>query len=444
MRATVLLLSSLIVTSSGSLGCLGAPDMGEPAPKNGQGEASHNQGAHDHNEQAQFDDAGESCGGSVFDEKYSDGHLWKGEATPILPPGQWDWEPSDNDLANWRNFEENVGSFKLLHDAADQPAGWALLGVAPNAVDFAGPAAYFDGSDGRDVINLGPTGKIHSMTGRLGDGPDVLVFNESWSLDFSTSSGAGGAACDDDIIVAGCGENADGSFDIETTSIHAGSGDDLLFVRDAERSGFDAGNLGGDTSALDPDDGDDIAIFRGNMLDFRFFGGRGDDTAVWYVDEVKQESEWLGPNFFGGGGDGEALWGDAGVDRLVLVIPESTQVIADGATQPGQLLVRVLKDYKNDVQWDGPTASDPKARYCVTCGVGPLGRKTVTLEYRSADGKIHTGYFWVTAFEEIQIGVGAGAKVYSLDDVAGAVTLDAGLVPFTPPVPDPAHCAAKN
>ena len=47
---------------------------------------------------------------------------------------------------------------------------------------------------------------------------------------------------------------------------------------------FDAGNLGGNTSKLDPEDGDDTAVFRGTMLDFRFFGGAGDDTAVWFVD----------------------------------------------------------------------------------------------------------------------------------------------------------------
>jgi hypothetical protein len=234
--------------------------------------------------------------------------------------------------------------------------------------------------------------------------------------------------------------NADSSFDIATSSIHTGAGDDLLFIRDAERSGFDAGNLGGDTSKLDPEDGDDIAVLRGNMFDFRFFGGAGDDTAVWYIDEVKQDSAWLGPNFFGGGGSGQALWGDPGTDRLVLVIPESTEIISSGATQPGQLLVRVVNGYKSQPEWDAPTMNDPKARYCVTCGVSPAGEKTITLEYRSANGEINTGYFWVTAFEELQIGVGPGAQVYSIDDVAGTVTLDPALDAVDPPALDAAYC----
>jgi hypothetical protein len=440
MRTTILVLSSLIGMSVLSLGCSGDPGADEPGSSESEREANPCDEAP---EAAQGPGGGACCATTVFDDKYADGHAWKGNPTPILPPGQWDWDPSNHDLANWKNFQTNVGTFELLTDIENNAFGWKLLGIARNAVDFAGPAAYFEGSSGRDIVNLGSQGRIHSMSGSLGAGPDVLVYNESWSLDFSTSSGGGSAACDDDIVVAGCDENADGSFDIETSSIHTGAGDDLLFIRDAERSGFDAGNLGGDTSALDPEDGDDTAVFRGNMLDFRFFGGAGNDTAVWYVDEVKQENDWLGPNFFGGGGAGAALWGDPGVDRLVLVIPDTTEVISKGATKPGQLLVRILKGYKNQVQWDGLMEDDPKAKYCVTCGTSPAGEKTITLEYRSADGSINTGYFWVTAFEELQLGIGAGARVYSLDDVTGSVTLNPALTPTAPPALDPAYCAAN-
>jgi hypothetical protein len=435
-----------------SLGCIGDPELDAHAA----GESESEVGLYETNSETNSDAnpkpntnstsaavGSESCAANVFDAKYGDGHLYNAKPTPILPPGQWDWKPSDNDLANWKNFENNIGAFDLLEDGAGAPLGWELLGHAPNAIDFAGPAAYFKGSAGGDIVNLGPQGKIHSMSGGLGAGADLLVFNKSWSLDFSTSSDQGGLACDNDVVVAGCDTNADASFDIATTSIHTGSGSDVLFVRDAKTSAFDGGNLGGITSALDPDDGDDIAVFRGNMLDFRFFGGAGDDTAVWYVDEVKQASAWLGPNFFGGGGAGAALWSDAGTDRLVLVIPTNTQLISSGATQPGQLLVRVVNNYPNQPQWDAPTANDPKAKYCVTCGVGPAGKKTITLEYRSANGSVNTGYFWLTAFEELQIGVGAGAKVYSINDVAGTVTLDAGLTPTVPPALDPAYCAAK-
>ena len=446
MHAKILALSSIIVLSGLSLGCIGDPDSDEAAGNEGTSEVNVYEADPANQEPGAAPGApgSESCAASVFDAKYGDGHTYDGKATPILPPGQWDWKPSDNDLANWKNFEKNVGAFELLTGAKGEPSGWELAAIAPDAVDFAGPAAYFQGSAGRDIVNLGAQGKIHSMSGRLGAGADVLVFNESWSLDFSTSSDEGGAACDNDVVVAGCDTNSDSSFDIATTSIHTGAGADLLFVRDAKTSGFDGGNLGGNTSALDPKDGDDIAVFRGNMLDFRFFGGTGDDTAVWYVDDVNQASAWLGPNFFGGGGAGDALWGDTGTDRLVLAIPEGTELISSGATQPGQLLVKLVKDYKDQPQWDAPTANDPKARYCVTCGVSPAGERTVTLEYRSADGSVNTGYFWVTAFEELQIGVGPGAKVYSLDDVAGSVTLAPGLEPTVPPALDPAYCAAKG
>lgn len=450
MRTTILILSSIIGFSALTLGCIGDPEGGEPVQGEGRSgvgvyeeeNSAGVEGSEDSEESPEAPEAGEICTVSVFDAKYGDGHEWKGKPTPILPPGQWDWKPSDNDLANWKNFEKNIGAFELLMDASSGPAGWELLGNSLNAVDFAGPAAYFHGSEGRDIVNLGPQGKIHSMSGGLGAGPDVLVFNESWSLDYSTSSA--GAACDDDIVVAGCDENADSSFDIATTSIHAGAGADLFFVRDAKASGFDGGNLDGNTSALDPEDGDDIAVFRGNMLDFRFFGGAGNDTAIWYVDEVNQSTPWLGPNFFGGGGAGSALWSDSGTDRLVLVIPTDTELISSGATQPGQLLVRILNGYEAQPEWDGPTVGDPKAKYCITCGVSPAGEKTITIEYRSADGGVNTGYFWVTAFEELQIGIGAGAQVYSIDDVAGTVTLDPSLEKTTPPALDPAYCASKG
>ncbi len=66
----------------------------------------------------------------------------------------------------------------------------------------------------------------------------------------------------------------------------------------------------------------------------------------------------------------------------------------------------------------------------------------MTLEYRSKDDKIRTGYFYVTAFEELQIGVGAGAAVYTLDDKNGKFSRDLGASPFTPPALDPSYCAA--
>jgi hypothetical protein len=82
---------------------------------------------------------------------------------------------------------------------------------------------------------------------------------------------------------------------------------------------------------------------------------------------------------------------------------------------------------------DEPTQSDPYARYCVECGTGPGGRKTIIIEYVSADESIQTGYFFVTAFEELQLGIGAEARVYSLDDITGLATLQPDATPFDPP-----------
>lgn len=379
----------------------------------------------------------------LFDNKYYDGHVENGEATPILPPGRWDWKEKDDDLANWKNFRRKIGGMNLLKDDGGEPYGWELAPEDPGRVDYTGSGEYFEGSSGVDLLNLGRRGRLHGMSGSLKGGPDRLVFNEAWSLDFSTSSADCDPQWDDDIVVAGCDVNPNSSFDIRSVSIHTGRGSDLLFVRDAERAGFDAGNLGGQTFGLDREDGDDVAVFRGNMRDFRFYGGGGDDTAVWYVDEVKQNSPWLGPNFFGGGGSGEALWGDCGTDRLVLVIPIDTEIVTKTPTKPGQLFVGIVPNYSDEVQWDGPTKNDPDGGYCITCGRSPDGRRTMTFEYVSKDKKIRTGYFYVTAFEELQIGLGPGARLYAIDDKNGALKLATGLTPFEPPELNPAYCAGS-
>jgi hypothetical protein len=57
----------------------------------------------------------------------------------------------------------------------------------------------------------------------------------------------------------------------------------------------------------------------------------------------------------------------------------------------------------------------------------------VILEYVSADGAVETGYFYATAFERLQVGVGAGARVFEIDDVAGTVTELTGEAAYAPP-----------
>ena len=201
---------------------------------------------------------------------------------------------------------------------------------------------------------------------------------------------------------------------------------------------MDLGNgAHGRTDTLDPTDGDDLVVLRGNTHDFRVFGGRGNDTAVWYVDDNVQTTTWLGPNFFGGGGDGAALWDDPGRDRLVLVVDPETPLVTQTPTPPGSVLVRTTS---GDLIPDEPTQHDPFARYCVECGTGPGGRKTVIVEYVSADDTIQTGYFFVTAFEELQLGVGEGARVFELDDVTGAATLITTAEPTVPPDWPAARC----
>ncbi|MFH1437986.1 MAG: hypothetical protein ABIJ56_19920 [Pseudomonadota bacterium] len=369
----------------------------------------------------------------LLDNEYFDGHPDNhGNPTPVLPPGEWDWNDGDNDLANWRNFDANLGHFDMLEDGGGNHYGWRLAANEPGACDYSGPAAYFEGSSGTDIMDLGAEGSIHSFTsGNLSEGPDVLVFRESWSLDFRTGSSETGGERDNDLVVAGCGENTDGSFDFMTTTIHTGPGRDWVFCRDISRAAVDLGNGGGGrTDTTDPQDGDDLLVLRGNTHDFRVFGGAGNDTAVWYLDDNVQTTTWLGPNFFGGGGDGGALWGDDGADRLVLALDASTPLVTETPTPPGSVMVRGTD---GGLIPDEPTQHDPFARYCIECGTSPTGRRTVIMQYVSSDESIDTGYFFVTAFEVLQIGLGEGAQVYSIDDTTGTVSLLTEADPYSPP-----------
>jgi hypothetical protein len=378
----------------------------------------------------------------LFDDEYGDGH----QGTPILPPGQWDWNDANNDLANWRAFRVQVGEFAELLDAAGNHFGWELLGNTPAAIPFNGPAHYFDGSPGVDLLHLGPGGRINSDTaGSLGDGPDVLVFDEAWSLDFRTGSSLEGGAHDDDLVIGGCRANGPAAYGIFGASIHTGPGADTIYVRDARGAALDAGNgRGGVTSALDPLDGDDLVVLRGNMKDFRVFGGAGDDVVVWYVQELGESIAYAGPNFFGAGGSGDALWDTAGTDRLVLVLPPTTRIVGGPPARAGELMVTHYYGNLAELTWDQPTYGDERARYCITCGRGPDGRKTLNLEYRAPDGTTPTGWFWVTNFEELQLGDGPDAAVYRIDQATARVTPAPDLAPYRPaPWPD-AWCEAST
>lgn len=366
----------------------------------------------------------------LLDDEYNDGH----NGTPILPPGEWDWDNGNNDLANWRNFRDQFGDVSPLVDSQDRQYGWRIGGTED--LDFQGPAAYFEGTPGVDYVDLGSTGWVHSFeSGNLGAGPDVLIFNQSNSLDFRTGSDDRPGDNDDDLVIAGCLTRPDGGYDIRTTTIHTGPGHDWVFVRDIQAAAIDAGNgQSGRTDAVDPGDGDDLVVLRGNTHDFRVFGGAGDDIAVWHLDDNVQNVTWLGPNFFGGGGWGDALFNDNGTDRLVLAIPTDTQIVTQTPTPPGGLLVRRAGD---QFQSDAPTEHDMFARYCVECGEAQDGQRTMIFEYHSKDESVFTGYFYVTSFEELQIGTGEGARVYDIDSVAGTITENTALKTIEPPATFP-------
>ncbi len=386
---------------------------------------------------------------NMYDDYYFDGHEQNGTPTPVLPPGIWDWETEHN-LANWKNYQKNIGHFAAILDNQNRIYGWKII-LDHLPAEFTPGAAYFSGSPGSDIVDLGAGSSIHTTEHiNLGDGPDILRFEKSWSLFLQTGSTFTGFKNDNDLVIAGRNTvPVDGSHDIGQTSIVTGPGNDLVFVNNMASAGVDAGcGNGGRSDILDPNDGDDIVVYGGNMADFRFLGGKGNDLAVWYADEVQQQAAgWklLGPNFFGGGAWGKALWDDEGTDRLIMAISPNTVVKnAYGAPQPGQLNVYLLNNYPEAMKVDQPTETSLFGRYCITCGIGPNQKKTVTLEYVSPDGKVFTGRFWLTGMEELQIGIGQGAKVYKLDEVNGKAILDNSLQAIDPPLRSTYNQIATN
>lgn len=214
-------------------------------------------------------------------------------------------------------------------------------------------------------------------------------------------------------------------YDIKGTTIHTGPGSDLVFVRNFGPAAIDLGNgLAGRTDILDSADGDNMVILAGNMRDFRIFGGYGNDVSVWYVDEVRDD-RWLGPSFYGSGAWGDAIWTDPGTDRLILVVDPETEIVTSRPEYDGNwgsIMVMIYDDYSPGA--DGPTESDVYARYYGTVPEGPNGERTLTFSYRSADSSVFTHDFYLTSIEYLQLGLGEGAKVYSLNSVTGEAKLE--------------------
>lgn len=363
----------------------------------------------------------------LLDETHSD-----------LPPGKWGWDgscncPGDEGLAIYENEFVSKGiDFELLEDSDGELFGWRMVDTDGGGISLNHRGDNYDGTPGVDIFDLSLNGEL-AGTGpgddtpgiNLGPGPDMLRYGLGRSVDLRTGDALRGSDFDNDLVILG-GEQVLGTneYQIEGTTIHTGPGSDLVFARNFGPAAIDLGNgQSGRTDALDGTDGPDMAVLEGNMRDFRVYGGNGNDVFVWYVEEVNDD-RWLGPSFFGGGGWGEALWADPGVDRLILVVDPSTEVVSTrGAhdNNPGSLMALIYDPY--EVTVDGPTETDVFARYNGTAPIGPDGEHTVTLSYRSPDGSVFTHDFYATAVEELQLGVGTNARVYDIDSVSGAVTL---------------------
>ncbi len=362
-----------------------------------------------------------------------------------LPPGKWGWDnacdcPGDEGLSIYEN--EFVGKgldFERLEDPEGHHFGWRLVDTDGGDTTLDHRGDNYDGTPGVDLFDLGTQGRLES-TGpneqspgiNLGDGPDMLRYGQGYGVDLRTGADERGALFDNDLVILGSDQVlATDEYEIEGTTIHTGPGSDLVLCRNLNAAALDLGNgLGGRTDTTDLADGDDLAVLAGNMRDFRIYGGFGDDTIVWFVDEPRA-SGWLGPNFFGGGGWGDALFGDNGTDRLILAVDPNTEVVgvrSDHDDHPGSLLVFVDPNYQESI--DEPTKDDPFARYYGTAPQGPDGQHTLTLSYRSADGSVFTHDFYATAFEELQLGTGDDAQVFRIDPVRGSLQPDSSLQPL--------------
>ena len=304
-------------------------------------------------------------------------------------------------------------------------------------LDFS--ANPYDGSSGTDIVDVGTEGFIRfSDQFGMGDGPDMMRFTTASASEWRMGSVLTGSSNDNDLVIGGSEDVlAADENDVRTLTVHTGPGRDLVFMNNMERAAIDLGNgADGRTDALDTNDGADMTIIGGNFLDCRVYGGGGNDTFVWYIDEANQNTPLLKNSFFGGGGWEPAAWDDTGTDRLILVIPVDTRVFSTVTPlTPGSLQVRIPPNYSDEPAGDTLTSEDVFARYYGTAGLGPMGRHTLVFDYLSLSGLITSGYISLTAIEELQIGLGADAKVYRLDDIAGVANLADDLEPLVS-VPD--------
>ncbi len=321
-----------------------------------------------------------------------------------------------------------------MEDEEGQPYGWRFESVVPDAMVLDFRANPYDGSSGVEVVDVGSEGVIQlSDLFGTGDGPDMVRYERGSTSDWRTGSDGTGGSNDNDLVIGGSeAQLAPGEADVTTSTVHTGPGRDLVLMRNMERAAIDLGNgANGRTDTLDPGDGDDMAVLGGHFLDCRVYGGRGDDIFIWHIDEAIPETDLLKNSFFGGGGWTPAVWEDTGTDRLVLDVPLDTAVFSTtDLPTPGTIQVRIPSNYNPEPVIDPPTELDVFARYFETAGLGPDGRHTMVFDYFSADGSVRSGFIFLTAIEELQVGIGADARVYRLDDIAGVAVLAADLAPL--------------
>lgn len=377
----------------------------------------------------------------LLDALYFDGHDVNGNPSPLLPPGNWDFVSPMlvvSPLANFNSFKTKIGTFVPLKDEESGQYGWRLVN-SNDVTEFDFAANPFDGSSGTDVVDVGPGGRVRfSDAFGMADGPDMMRFEMASASDWRLGSELTGGANDNDLVIGGTeAVLASDASDVRTCTVHTGPGRDLVFMNNMNRAAIDLGNGGdGRTDTLDENDGDDLAVIGRNFLDCRVYGGGGDDVFVWYIDEANKNTPLLKNSFFGGGGWEPADWADTGIDRVVLVVPTDTVVFSStDLPSPGTIQVRIPTNYNPLPVPDLPTIDDVFARYSSTAGLGPDGRHTMIFDYFSASGEVRSGFIFVTAIEEFQVGLGADAKVYRLDDIAGVAILDEELEPIVD-VPD--------
>src|SRR5688572_12460133 len=116
MRSQFPALASCLLLGALVMGCSGRHEHGRSTEDNADAQGDSAVGEDDSIAEDGASDSFAFDPSGLFDDKYFDGHPCEGKPTPVLPPGKWDWSASGDDLANFKNFEKNIGAFASLED----------------------------------------------------------------------------------------------------------------------------------------------------------------------------------------------------------------------------------------------------------------------------------------------------------------------------------------